>query len=41
MKTKSKLERVLERGQFAVTGEVGPHQSADPGHLVLSVKRKV
>ena len=30
MKTKSKLERVLESGQFAVTGELGPPQSADP-----------
>jgi len=30
MKTKSNLERVLEAGQFAVTGELGPPQSADP-----------
>jgi len=30
MKTKSNLERVLESGQFAVTGELGPPQSADP-----------
>ncbi len=30
MKTKSNLERVLETGQFAVTGELGPPQSADP-----------
>jgi len=29
MKTKSNLERVLEAGQFAVTGELGPPQSAD------------
>ena len=29
MKTKSNLERVLESGQFAVTGELGPPQSAD------------
>ena len=30
MKTRSNLERVLEIGQFAVTGELGPPQSADP-----------
>jgi len=30
MKTDSNLERVLEAGQFAVTGELGPPQSADP-----------
>ena len=30
MKTKSNLERVLELGQFAVTSEIGPPQSADP-----------
>jgi 5,10-methylenetetrahydrofolate reductase len=30
MKTKSNLERVLEAGHFAVTGELGPPQSADP-----------
>jgi len=29
MKTKSNLERVLEAGQFAVTSELGPPQSAD------------
>ncbi|TET50378.1 MAG: methylenetetrahydrofolate reductase [Dehalococcoidia bacterium] len=29
MKTRSNLERVLEAGQFAVTGELGPPQSAD------------
>ncbi len=29
MKTKSNLERLLEAGQFAVTGELGPPQSAD------------
>ncbi len=29
MKTKSNLERVLEAKQFAVTGELGPPQSAD------------
>ncbi len=29
MKTKSNLERVLEAGQFAVTGELGPPQSTD------------
>ncbi len=30
MKTKSNLERVLESRIFAVTGELGPPQSADP-----------
>ena len=30
MKTDSNLERVLKSGQFAVTGELGPPQSADP-----------
>lgn len=30
MKTKSNLERVLEARHFAVTGELGPPQSADP-----------
>ena len=30
MKTKSNLERVLESEIFAVTGELGPPQSADP-----------
>jgi methylenetetrahydrofolate reductase (NADPH) len=30
MKTTSNLERLLEAGQFAVTGELGPPQSADP-----------
>ena len=30
MKTKGNLERVLEAGHFAVTGELGPPQSADP-----------
>jgi methylenetetrahydrofolate reductase (NADPH) len=30
MKTKSNLERVLEAGKFAVTGEIGPPLSADP-----------
>lgn len=29
MKTRSNLERVLESGQFAVTGELGPPASAD------------
>ncbi len=29
MKTKSNLERVLEAGEFAVTSELGPPQSAD------------
>jgi methylenetetrahydrofolate reductase (NADPH) len=29
MKTKGNLERVLEAGQFAVTGELGPPQGAD------------
>ncbi len=31
MKSNSKLEKVLESGQFAVTGELGPPPSADPG----------
>jgi methylenetetrahydrofolate reductase (NADPH) len=30
MKSKSNLEKVLESGQFAVTGEIGPPASADP-----------
>jgi len=30
MKAGSKLERILESGTFAVTGELGPPQSADP-----------
>jgi len=30
VKTDSNLERVLAAGQFAVTGELGPPQSADP-----------
>jgi methylenetetrahydrofolate reductase (NADPH) len=30
MKTKSNLEKVLEAGHFAVTGELGPPTSADP-----------
>ena len=30
MKSKSNLERVLEAGHFAVTGELGPPASADP-----------
>jgi len=30
MKSKSNLEKVLEAGQFAVTGEIGPPTSADP-----------
>lgn len=30
MKSKSNLERVLEGGHFAVTGELGPPASADP-----------
>jgi len=30
MKTKSNLEQVLDGRQFAVTGELGPPQSADP-----------
>lgn len=30
MKSRSNLERVLEAGHFAVTGELGPPQSADP-----------
>jgi methylenetetrahydrofolate reductase (NADPH) len=39
MKTKSNLERVLEAGQFAVTGEIGPPQSADPE--VIRKKAKI
>jgi len=30
MKSKSNLERILEAGHFAVTGEIGPPTSADP-----------
>ena len=36
MKTKSNLERVLEAGEFAVTGEIGPPTSAD----IEVIKRK-
>ena len=39
MKTKSNLERVLEAGQFAVTGEIGPPPSADPE--VIRSKTKI
>ena len=39
MKTRSNLERVLEGGQFAVTGELGPPQSADPE--VIRTKAKI
>jgi 5,10-methylenetetrahydrofolate reductase len=39
MKTRSNLERVLEAGQFAVTGELGPPQSADPE--VIRTKAKI
>ena len=39
MKTKSNLERVLEAGEFAVTGELGPPQSADPE--VIRSKAKI
>jgi len=38
MKTKSNLERVLEAGHFAVTGELGPPTSADPE--VIKTKSK-
>jgi len=38
MKTKSNLERVLEAGHFAVTGELGPPASADPE--VIKTKSK-
>ncbi|MCJ2555486.1 MAG: methylenetetrahydrofolate reductase [Candidatus Thermoplasmatota archaeon] len=31
MKAESHLEKLLEKGEFAVTGECGPPQSADPG----------
>ncbi len=30
MKAESNLEKILEKGEFAVTGELGPPQSADP-----------
>jgi len=30
MKAESSLEKLLEKGEFAVTGELGPPQSADP-----------
>lgn len=39
MKTRSNLERVLEAGQFAVTGELGPPASADPE--VIKKKAKI
>jgi methylenetetrahydrofolate reductase (NADPH) len=39
MKTRSNLERVLEAGQFAVTGELGPPASADPE--VIRKKAKI
>jgi 5,10-methylenetetrahydrofolate reductase len=39
MKTKSNLERVLESKIFAVTGELGPPQSADPE--VIRKKAKI
>jgi 5,10-methylenetetrahydrofolate reductase len=39
MKTRSNLERVLEAGQFAVTGEIGPPPSADPE--VIRKKAKI
>ena len=39
MKTTSNLERLLEAGQFAVTGELGPPQSADPE--VIRTKAKI
>ena len=38
MKSNSKLEKVLESGQFAVTGELGPPASADPD--VIRTKAK-
>jgi len=38
MKSKSNLERVLESGQFAVTGELGPPASANPD--VIKTKAK-
>lgn len=30
MKAESNLEKILQKGEFAVTGELGPPQSADP-----------
>ena len=39
MKAGSNLEKVLESGAFAVTGELGPPQSADPA--VIEEKAKL
>ncbi|NLB54604.1 MAG: methylenetetrahydrofolate reductase, partial [Lentisphaerae bacterium] len=30
MKSNSRLEQLLERGEFVVTSEIGPPMSADP-----------
>ena len=38
MKAGSNLEKVLESGAFAVTGELGPPQSADPAVIEEKVK---
>ncbi|MBI5440461.1 MAG: methylenetetrahydrofolate reductase [Deltaproteobacteria bacterium] len=37
LKSGSRLERVLRAGHFAVTGELGPPQSADREHIVKKV----
>jgi methylenetetrahydrofolate reductase (NADPH) len=37
MKAESNLEKVLEAGKFAVTGELGPPKSADPGVVIKKV----
>jgi methylenetetrahydrofolate reductase (NADPH) len=33
VKTKSKLEKILSEGHFAVTSECGPPRGSDPGHI--------
>lgn len=38
MKSNSNLEKVLEGGHFAVTGELGPPASADPGVIAAKAK---
>lgn len=38
MKAGSNLETILEKGEFAVTGELGPPQSADPEVILNKVK---
>ena len=34
MSSKSNLQKVLESGKFAVTGEIGPPRGADPAHML-------